>query len=489
MSPCRRCLALLGLVLLAWGVPARAEEIVTVEGPADVQGLLCADTDGDGIDDLLLIAGRTVLVYRGRKGTLPEPKPTWEVTLSSGAAFVDAAADAKPDRPAIYVLGRDGLTRVDLTSGEAAPVEGIANRLGWGDSRKVAFADFVLGPDEMLLPNDVGFCHARFGPRGLDIRCLEATPFLEVEAPGAFLEDMARVVDARDHIRIGAPPEGAAPGAPPVFWTLAGREVVIFFGDQRQTIDLSFLPLHGVRLLADIDGDGAPEVMHHDETNQESTYAFYDVQPLKVVDGVLQPPPPLGAQPTTPLRLDGFQLDPRYVDLNGDKRLDFVVTTIPIDVTNVASALMGHVRASTRAFLHRDVKAGGGFFPTTPDASIESSIRVAIRFTQAGTIDIRRSFTILVDGNFDGDDRKDLCIRTADDTLRIHRGTARGVWEPVLAAEDGKGENWTVPIPPLGAGTDIEGYVADLDGDGKDEIVLLYRRVESGQDRVRVLDP
>lgn len=476
------------LLLLGLTTTAESKEtvVVTVKGPADVQGLLCADADGDGIADLLLLEERVICGYRGVKDGLPAPEPTWQVTLDESAAFVDAAPDAPTAGPGLYVLGRKGLMRVDLMTGKTSPVPGIESQLSWADSRKAAFVDFAQASGELLLPNDVGFCHARLGDAGYVIRCLEAQPFLEVEAPGAFLEDMARVVDARDHIRVGASPEGAPAGAPPLLWTLAGREIVIFYGDQRQTIDLSFLPLHGVRLLVDIDGDGAPEFMHHHGTNQQSTYALYDISPMKVVDGVLEAPPPLPAEPTTLLRLDGFQLEPRYVDLNGDKRLDFVVTTIPVDVQNVANALAGRVRASTRAYLHRDVTAGGGFFPATPDASVESMIGVAIRFTQAGTIDVRRSFTILPQGNFDEDPRLDLCIRTSENTLRIHRGTAKSVWEPT---DKDPARNWKVDIPPLAGASDVEGYVADLDGDGMDELVLLYRRATGGRDQVRIVDP
>ncbi len=203
------------LVLFAAACGAYAGDVRTIRGPADVQGLVCADADGDGVFDLLLIEGRVVSVYRGVKEDLPAAEPTWQVTLDSSAAFVDTAPDVATAGPGLYVLGREGLHRVDLETGDATPVAGIDTRLGWADSRKAAFVDFAAPSGNMLLPNEVGFCHARPTEDGMDIRCLEAQPYLEVEAPGAFLEDMARVVDARDHIRVGAPPEGAPADAPP----------------------------------------------------------------------------------------------------------------------------------------------------------------------------------------------------------------------------------------------------------------------------------
>ena len=95
-----------------------------------------------------------------------------------------------------------------------------------------------------------------------------------------------------------------------------------------------------------------------------------------------------------------------------------------------------------------------------------------------------RSFTILLDGDFDGDGRKDLAIRTAPNELTIHPGVAveGGIWADAQAAI-------TLQIPPKAEHPDIDGYTADVDGDGKDEIVLVYRKTPGGKDRVRIVDP
>ena len=114
----------------------------------------------------------------------------------------------------------------------------------------------------------------------------------------------------------------------------------------------------------------------------------------------------------------------------------------------------------------------------TPDAEVDSPIGVRLRFTYAGAIEVKRSFTIVTTADLDGDGRKDLVIRTAPDTLSVHRGTASGVWEKEPAL---------VPIPPMGTSPDVEGYAADLTGDGKDDLVLLYRAPPGGEDRVFVL--
>jgi hypothetical protein len=45
----------------------------------------------------------------------------------------------------------------------------------------------------------------------------------------------------------------------------------------------------------------------------------------------------------------------------------------------------------------------------------------------------------------------------------------------------------SVRIPAVGASPDVEGYVGDLTGDGKDDVVLLYRAPPGGTDRTVVL--
>ena len=92
-----------------------------------------------------------------------------------------------------------------------------------------------------------------------------------------------------------------------------------------------------------------------------------------------------------------------------------------------------------------------------------------------------RSLTILVTGDYDGDGRKDLAIRTDGETLTIRRGMpGRAVW-----AAEGR----DVPIPPVGDSPGVEGHAADLTGDGRDEVVLLYRKPHGGRDRVWVIRP
>ncbi|MFV1960053.1 MAG: hypothetical protein ACC662_11650, partial [Planctomycetota bacterium] len=131
---------------------------VTLEGPSQVQGLLRADVDGDGITDLLLLQGRTVWIHPGRRGALPLPRARWQRSLPDDTDYVDGAPDAKRRGPALLVLGALGLRRVDLSTGETSPVlPDVETALDWTDSRKAAFVDFAAASGTLLLPRHDGW--------------------------------------------------------------------------------------------------------------------------------------------------------------------------------------------------------------------------------------------------------------------------------------------------------------------------------------------
>jgi hypothetical protein len=463
--------ALAATLVVGGRASADDDRLVLLRGPTDVQGLLREDVDGDGITDLLVVEGRTLWVWRGRKGALPAPDAT-RLALPDDASFVDAAGDGR-----VAVLGLRGLRLLDLR-GDKTPDGKAVVPLAvpglrppeWRDPDKAVFADLVRKGGGILAPVESGWQLVPLSGAG-DPVPLDVEPLRYVTAPGQFLEDSCAITEALPEVFV-------APGAAPTLWAYSGERLVAQSAKRRTTYDVSFLPPAAERRLADLDADGVPDVVEGEGTNQDLRVAFFRTPP---------PPADGGAEggslkpPLASLHLTGFPIEPRTVDLDGDGRPDFLVTTIEIDQKNILRAVTsGKVTARTRAFLNRLAHPGDALFAEEPDATIWSDVVVRIRFGYAGNFDVRRSFTLVVDGDYDGDGRKDLLIRTGPDEMRLRPGTPKGVWDS---------EGRTVRIPPMDPSPDIDGWAADLDGDGKDEMILLYRKPPGGADRLFVVRP
>jgi len=365
-----------------------------------------------------------------------------------------------PGGPALLTFGLEGMQRVALADGRSRPLPGPRAELDWADGYQANFAPLVRSGG-VLVPTPGGLTWHGVDHPTPPITRLALPRYREVIPAGGFVEDIAIVTEALPQVWV-AERQGKLP---PALWALGGTQLL---GPDGIAYDLAFLPREGTRLLDDLDGNARPDVIHEGGTNQERTYAFFRTPPP---GGDLRPPAAV-------LRLSGYCLDPQTIDLDGDGLRDFVVTTLPVDARNTVRALGGKVTANTKAFLNR---GGGKSFAPTPNASVASDVGVAIRFTPGGRIQIQRSLTILASGDYDGDGRRDLAIRTGDETLVVRPGMAgRAVW-----AAEGR----EVRIPSVGASPGVEGHTADLTGDGRDEIVLLYRQAHGGRDRVWVIRP
>jgi len=473
-------LALAALLALR-AAPTRADAgaAITLETPDKVAGLRVTDVDGDGRADLLAISGREVRVWTGARGALPTPAPRWRVNVPDDVSFVDVAREG---RPALIGLGAAQALRIGLpeSAGNAAGVTPLAGTagLGWRDAGQAIFADLHPGVAE---PGHLVLTAAGWALRaGETTRALEVAPARLTTAPGPYLGDAAVVTEGLPHL-LALRARGTPIGAPATLWSLAGDGLVRVDGTRRDVYDLAFLPPSGQRRLLDLDGDGVPEVLHGDGDNRELRLAFFRLPSATAgPDGVPPPPPPGDLRPPFAfLKLSGFSLEPAFVDLDKDGRLDLVVTTIDIGAPNVLRAVAsGRVTAVTRAFVQRAGTSGAPAYPAQPDAAVDSDVGVKLRFGYTGNLDIARSFTILAGADIDGDGLKELVIRTGPDRLAVRAGTATGVWAK---------EPRFVPIPVLQAGEELDAQAADFDGDGKDELVLHTRAPAGGQDRLTLL--
>ncbi len=455
-----------------------------LDAPPTVEGLRLADVDGDGILDVLTVGGREIRAFPGRKDGRVAAAPAYAFTLPPDATFAwPAPRRAGSDEPpALLALGAKQILR--LRAGFPPVVEeGVTSAVPWADPAHAVLTEFVRGK-ALVLPTAAGF---RWIPDLVAARRtvfdLDLPPVRKVTPPGPFLEDVALLSSSWPSPTL----VGAGPlGGPAVF--AVGAQAIHAFTRLGERIDhvawpTAFLPRRGEHrdMLVDLDADGIPDLCHEATTNDSGTYAFFRVPtPAALPPGAT----PAGARSGGDLRpvrgtirLKGFQFPPDYVDLDADGLQDFVVTTIDIDGGNVMRAVMkGRVVAKTRAWRNRG--GTGDFFLPSPDAEVDSEIGVRILFTFSGSIEVKRSFTILATADVDGDRRKDLVIRSGPETLSVYAGVTDGVWAK---------EPRTVRIPAVGSSPDVEGYVGDLTGDGKDDLVLLYRAPPGGADRTVVL--
>ena len=475
--------ALLGAVGALAAGPASAGEPVsiTLEAPAAVWGLRLAD-GVDGTRDLWIASGRDVHLWRGTKGSATSPAASAVFHVPEDATFVGPGrfvGEGAGRTRTLLALARTQALRVVAGRG-AAVEEGLELEMPFRDPARAVLADLGEGRS-LFLPTKEGI---RFVPDWLGAPAasvvLPLRPTKTVTAAGAFVEDGATV-------KVSWPRPTLVPAWPPA----AGSSAVFWFGDDGihafakgadgayadRVWPTSFLAKDGDRrdVLVDFDADGTPDWAHAVTTNDSGAYSFFRTPGEVAKPGA----PPADLRPARgTIHLKGFQLPAEYPDLDGDGRPDLVVTTIGIDGSNVMRAVMQHrVKAQTHAFLNRSAK-GAEFFTPRPDATIESDIGVQILFTFSGSIEVKRSFTILPGADLDGDRRKDLVIRTGPETLSVYRGTADGVWSPSPT---------TLPIPAVGKSPDVEGYAGDLDGDGRDDLVLLYRAPPAGTDRTIVV--
>ena len=472
-----RCLRLLLLAaVLGCHAPtagADGDSLRALEGIQKVEGTRVLDLTGDGVAELAVLDGRTLHVFQAEGGELPSARASFRVTLPDDALFIDLLAAPKDGEGRLVVIGGEE-TRVLPLRDKAEPVLVTgAETPGWTDPEGPTLAPLV-GGDRMLLPTEEGLGWF-LGETGELILGWSIPRDRHVEAPGPFVEDQSVITEAVPTLLLAHDPRANMPGDAGAAWALMDGGLVALGDGGRTRYELAFLPATGERRILDVNGDGYPDVLHIETTNRTGRYAFFKTRPLTSDT----PTPPSHRPANSVLSLTGFQLEPQFADLDKDGDLDLVLTTIAVDGTNTVRAVTQRkVEAITQAFLNRG--GAGRWFEASPDARVSSDVGVRIRFTYEGSLEVERTVTIVADGDYDGDGASDLMIRTGPGTFTLRRGTASGVWEA---------EGRTVSVPAAGEGVNMAGEAADLDGDGKDELLLTYTAREGGSDQLVVVRP
>jgi hypothetical protein len=165
-----------------------------------------------------------------------------------------------------------------------------------------------------------------------------------------------------------------------------------------------------------------------------------------------------------------------YVDLDGDQRLDLILPRI--DKVNVWSILKVLLSRSVPVEMLVYYQRPDGSFEAEPDLVREVDVPVALN-SKGDRVRFGSSVVVAIDGDFDGDGKKDLLFREDDTTLGVYRGL------PGRALEEDA--TTTVEVPSAEDYQFCLPKISDLDLDGSSDLILRYWSWDRSSDRIVLL--
>lgn len=169
--------------------------------------------------------------------------------------------------------------------------------------------------------------------------------------------------------------------------------------------------------------------------------------------------------PDKRVQIDGVSIDPEFLDMNGDGKLDLVTSRLRTDLVRQAvdAFVLGDIAISYEVF-----QFDPGRETYFPDPVYEKRIFVArgdLEKTGAGAVPL-----VFIRGDLSGDGRPDqIVIDPRRNELDIHPGVVRETHHGPRIGFDGTA-HWTIRLerhPKMIA-------VADVNGDGVGDILLFY---------------
>ena len=162
----------------------------------------------------------------------------------------------------------------------------------------------------------------------------------------------------------------------------------------------------------------------------------------------------LADKPDQVFAAEGFA-HPILVDINGDGRTDLALVNVEIGFWTMVKALIARTVSAETAFY---LMPKTGRYPREPDDVVDYSVKFSLgRFSHQ---------PITTFGDFNGDGRPDLVLSVNKESLGIHWGLVDDFWDNDY---DFLLEDF---LPTRAKGV----RVADLDGDGRDDLIFVYNR-------------
>jgi hypothetical protein len=221
--------------------------------------------------------------------------------------------------------------------------------------------------------------------------------------------------------------------------------------------------------LRDLDGDGRVDLVATKTVGEIGVFETLRTQVLIFLGGESGID---DSKPNRILNLKGVTLEPEFTDINGDRDMDLVLSSLRMDMfSNVKRALLDSVSTTYTVYLYR-----GGQRVYSKKADFERSAETSVEtIEQQGQV--RLSW---FSGDFDGDGLKDMLTITGPGELTIVPARVKTSFFSgrYLSLDDDAAKALNIK-----ASTDLA--ITDLDGDGRDEVVLRYPKADD-PDRARL---
>ncbi|RMG16169.1 MAG: VCBS repeat-containing protein [Planctomycetota bacterium] len=498
-------LALLGLLgaLLAPGASSPGQEAarsflrVDLDVGGRITEVAATDLDGDGRRDLLVVRGREALIFRQRgDGTWPT-SPLQRFRFHPRTVLFDVGDLDGDGRAEIALLMADGVYAYALRERKGRWLYGLrprrlatcstfCDRPIREEVRRKRFLRDVDGDGDLdlLVPQRDGFAILAADGRGgfaaparlpappsavlnLGRDRLSSQLFASYWFPDPQVQQFDAVgapelVLAREGqvLVFGAEGPGALPRTP------RGRYVI---PEQRQfslqvekPLELDFTtPLR----IRDLDRDGRADVCTT-HVGKGTTRIYFNRPPVAEAF----------SRPAASVRAKGVTFLSYTCDMDGDGLEDLVLPRMDrISAWSVIKVFLTRtVPIEMMVFYQRP----GRRFPAEPDDTRELEIPISVD-TGGERVKLGSTVVATVDGDYDGDGVKDLLYRSDEDRLSVYRGVPRA----------GVAEEASLEVPVR----DVEDYrfamptVVDLDGDGRDDVVLRYWSWDRSRDALTLL--
>jgi hypothetical protein len=213
--------------------------------------------------------------------------------------------------------------------------------------------------------------------------------------------------------------------------------------------------------VLDIDGDGYADLFGGKSIGR-GIGDFSSTVALHYGDGTLD----FSGEPDWSTTVEGMSAG-KWLDMDGDGRVELMLPIIHLGITDIV-----------RILITKNVKVGYNFYFPAEDRSISQEpnfmkeVTLEVGFEEGGEAQI-----VNFEGDYNGDGRNDLVVATGATELSVF-----------LGKEPSKGELFSrKPVEKIEVDTFGEFRPTDLNGDGRQDMILYYSGFPEKSSRARIV--